>query len=87
MSEEQGFILKPETYNQKEWYELFMNLSKEYRKKCNIINELEKWLEDNLGNCRTNQNYTSNQIYNLKEDTYYRCLDKLKELKESNKDV
>ena len=51
----------------------------------NIINELEKWLEDNLGNCRTNQNYTSNQIYNLKEDTYYRCLNKLKELKENNK--
>ena len=49
----------------------------------NIINELEKWLEDNLGNCRTNQNYTSNQIYNLKEDIYYRCLDKLKELKEN----
>lgn len=49
----------------------------------NIIDELEKWLEDNLGNCRTNQNYTSNQIYNLKEDTYYRCLDKLKELKEN----
>ena len=53
----------------------------------NIINELEKWLEDNLGNCRTNQNYTSNQIYNLKEDIYYRCLDKLKTLKENNKDV
>ena len=49
----------------------------------NIINELEKWLEDNLGSCRTNQNYTSNQIYNLKEDTYYRCLDKLKALKEN----
>ena len=48
----------------------------------NIINELEKWLEDNLGNCRTNQNYTSNQIYNLKEDAYYRCLNRLKELKE-----
>ena len=48
----------------------------------NIIDELEKWIEDNLGNCRTNQNYTSNQIYNLKEDTYYRCLDKLKALKE-----
>lgn len=53
----------------------------------NIINELEKWLEDNLGNCRTNQNYTSNQIYNLKEDAYYRCLNRLKELKENNKDV
>ncbi len=51
----------------------------------NIINELEKWLEDNLGNCRTNQNYTSNQIYNLKEDAYYRCLNRLKELKENNK--
>lgn len=38
---------------------------------------------DNLGNCRTNQNYTSNQIYNLKEDTYCRCLDKLKTLKEN----
>lgn len=58
---------------------------KDYYK--NIINELEKWLEDNLGNCRTNQNYTSNQIYNLKEDIYYRCLDKLKTLKENNKDV
>lgn len=59
----------------------------EYDRLNNIINELEKWLEDNLGNCRTNQNYTSNQIYNLKEDIYYRCLDKLKTLKENNKDV
>ena len=49
----------------------------------NIIDGLEKWLEDNLGNCRTNQNYTSNQIYNLKEDAYYRCLNRLKELKEN----
>lgn len=57
----------------------------ELKKKDNIINELEKWLEDNLGNCRTNQNYTSNQIYNLKEDAYYRCLNRLKELKENNK--
>ena len=56
---------------------------KELNRLNNIINELEKWLEDNLGNCRTNQNYTSNQIYNLKEDTYYRCLDKLKALKEN----
>lgn len=47
----------------------------------NIINELEKWLKDNLGNCRTNTNYTSNQIYNLKEDTYHKCLNKLQELK------
>jgi predicted nucleic acid-binding Zn-ribbon protein len=58
--------------------------NKKYNEQFDIINELEKWLEDNLGNCRTNQNYTSNQIYNLKEDTYYRCLDKLKELKENN---
>lgn len=49
--------------------------------KDNIINELEKWLKDNLGNCRTNTNYTSNQIYNLKEDTYHKCLNKLQELK------
>lgn len=56
--------------------------NKKYNEQFDIINELEKWLEDNLGNCRTNQNYTSNQIYNLKEDIYYRCLDKLKELKE-----
>lgn len=55
--------------------------NKKYNEQFNIINELEKWLEDNLGNCRTNQNYTSNQIYNLKEDTYYRCLNKLKKLK------
>ena len=55
---------------------------KEIDRLNNIINELEKWLEDNLGNCRTNQNYTSNQIYNLKEDAYYRCLNRLKELKE-----
>lgn len=59
--------------------------NKKYNEKFDIINELEKWLEDNLGNCRTNQNYTSNQIYNLKEDIYYRCLDKLKALKEENK--
>ena len=59
--------------------------NKKYNEQFDIINELEKWLEDNLGNCRTNQNYTSNQIYNLKEDTYYRCLDKLKALKENNK--
>ena len=59
--------------------------NKKYNEQFNIINELEKWLEDNLGNCRTNQNYTSNQIYNLKEDIYYRCLDKLKALKENNK--
>ena len=58
------------------------DLQKEKDGLNNIINELEKWLEDNLGNCRTNQNYTSNQIYNLKEDTYYRCLNRLKELKE-----
>lgn len=61
--------------------------NKKYNEQFNIITELEKWLEDNLGNCRTNQNYTSNQIYNLKEDIYYRCLDKLKTLKENNKDV
>ena len=59
--------------------------NKKYNEQFNIITELEKWLEDNLGNCRTNQNYTSNQIYNLKEDTYYRCLDKLQKLKENNK--
>ena len=59
--------------------------NKKYNEQFDIINELEKWLEDNLGNCRTNQNYTSNQIYNLKEDIYYRCLDKLKTLKENNK--
>lgn len=59
--------------------------NKKYNEQFNIIDELEKWLEDNLGNCRTNQNYTSNQIYNLKEDIYYRCLDKLKTLKENNK--
>ena len=61
--------------------------NKKYNEKFDIINELEKWLEDNLGNCRTNQKYTSNQVYNLKEDIYYRCLNKLKELKENNKDV
>ena len=60
--------------------------NKKYNEQFNIINELEKWLEDNLGNCRTNQNYTSNQIYNLKEDNYCRCLDKLKELKECDKE-
>ena len=59
--------------------------NKKYNEQFDIINELEKWLEDNLGICRTNQNYTSNQIYNLKEDIYYRCLDKLKALKENNK--
>lgn len=48
MNKEQGFILKPETYNQKEWYEVFMNLLKEYRQKCNIINELEKTIENRL---------------------------------------
>ena len=59
--------------------------NKKYNEQFNIITELEKWLEDNLGNCRTNQNYTSSQIYNLKEDAYCRCLDKLKTLKEDNK--
>ena len=59
------------------------DLQKEKDGLNNIINELEKWIEDNLGNCRTNQNYSSNQIYNLKEDSYYRCLNKLKELKEA----
>lgn len=79
MNKEQGFSLKPETYNQKEWYELFMNLSKEYRKKCNIINEIEKWLEERV--------YGMNEIHTYKigalEDEV--ILDKLKELKENNK--
>ncbi|MGN1352245.1 MAG: hypothetical protein ACI4VE_05690 [Clostridia bacterium] len=61
---------------------VFDNLQ-EIERLNNIVNTFEEYLEDNLGNCRTNQNYTSNQIYNLKEDTYYRCLNKLKELKES----
>ena len=73
MNKEQGFILKPETYNQKEWYELFMNLSKEYRKKCNIINELEKWIkENNLGEYRTENVVDTDEL-----------LDKLKALKEN----
>lgn len=48
MNKEQGFILKPETYNQKEWYEVFMNLLKEYRQKCNIINKVREKI-NNLG--------------------------------------
>lgn len=73
MNKEQGFILKPETYNQQQWYEIFMNLSKEYRKKCNIIDELEKYLFAQL------QLYGGGGIV----QEYY---DKLKELKEGNKD-
>lgn len=80
MNKEQGFSLKPETYNQKEWYELFMNLSKEYRKKCNIINELEEYINPYL--------YMLNGIQD--RDIYEQCqlddftdiMEKLQELKE-----
>lgn len=92
MNKKQGFILKPETYNQKEWYELFMNLSKEYRKKCNIIKELSKDVD--MWNKKYNEQF--NIINELekwaKEELEHpnwascgaRCmLDKLKELKEN----
>lgn len=50
-----------------------------------ILTELEEWLKDNLGNCRTNQKYALDNSYAIKEDTYMRCLDKLLELKEKYK--
>lgn len=74
MNKKQGFILKPETYNQKEWYELFMNLSKEYRKKCNIINELEKFLNKVVETGSSIEQITCKNIFNY-----------LQELKENNK--
>lgn len=99
INEEEDYVFKGQTVHKGvclksmiDEYNTIRNLQIRNKRLCseidrlnNIINELEKWLEDNLGNCRTNQNYTSNQIYNLKEDAYYRCLDKLKALKENNK--
>lgn len=60
-----------------------------YRRKAkrykSILTELEEWLKENAGICRLNQKYITNQIYGLKEDTYYRCLNKIQELKEKYK--
>ena len=63
--------------------------TKKYREKLKINNkvltELEEWLKENAGICRLNQRYTTNQVYGLKEDVYYRCLNKIQELKEKYK--
>lgn len=50
-----------------------------------ILTELEEWLKENAGICRLNQKYTTNQVYGLKEDAYYKCLNKIQELKEKYK--
>lgn len=53
----------------------------------NNWNELEEWLKDNLGNCRTNIKYEKGNEYIIKEDVYYKVLDKMKELKEGNNET
>ena len=58
---------------------------KENKQLKSILTELERWLKENAGICRLNQKYTSSEIYNLREDTYYRCLNKIQELKEKYK--
>jgi hypothetical protein len=45
MNEDEGFVLKPEMYSQKEWYEMYMQLLKEYHREVDIINQLEKYLK------------------------------------------
>ena len=57
---------------------------KQYRD-AKILTELEEWLKENAGICRLNQKYATNQVYGIKEDVYYRCLNKIQELKEKYK--
>ena len=84
-----GFILKPEMYSQKEWYDMYIKVVQEYQEKDkeidrlnNIINELDAMFDGDLDGFFTiNEKGSCDEIIEVIQN--YK--DKIKELKE-NKD-
>lgn len=67
------------------WNNRYNAIKRQLDQLTNNWNELEEWIKDNLGNCRTNIKYEKGNEYIIKEDVYYKFLDKMKEIKERNK--
>ena len=62
-------------------------LLKENQRLNNVLNELEKWVKEEIENIKMNYSQVNGNYFNMSYviDTYENVLDKLNELKESDK--
>lgn len=80
MNEDNGFVLKPEMYSQNEWYQMYLNILKEYKKiqqenarLKDKFKDLEEWLEAMV-------KIYENEYKDVDASEHYKCmLHKLKE--------
>ena len=62
-------------------------LLKENQRLNNVLNELEKWVKEEIENIKMNYSQVNGNYFNMSYviDTYENVLDKLNEIKESDK--
>ena len=60
-------------FPQVEVVKFIMNIQENQWKLIRILDEYDRWLDENIGICRLNQKYDKGNVYAIKEDTYYNC--------------
>lgn len=77
MCEEKEFTLKPEFYNQQEWYEMYIKLLKKYRQNYNTIKEAREYVKSKMEIRKKCENIYS---YDIRNDYYIKQVNELLEI-------